>query len=138
MDDAKKRRAVVLAQKYLLNPPVKLAVRSGLIPGYAELETIGRKSGSARRTVVGVQREGRSLWVVAEQGHHAGYVRNLLAHPRVRVRLGRRWHPGTAAVVPGDDPKLRLRKFRTPGHARTVEVFGTDLLSVRIDLDATE
>lgn len=138
MDDAKKRRAVLLAQKYLLNPPVTLAVRSGLIPGYAELETIGRKSGAARRTVVGVQREGRSLWVVAEQGHHAGYVRNLLAHPRVRVRLGRRWNTGTATVVPDDDPRQRLRGFRMPGHARSVELFGTDLLSVRIDLDATE
>lgn len=136
MDDAGKRHTVRLLQKYLLNPPVKLAVYSGLVPGYAMLETVGRKSGLRRRTVVGAHREGTTLWVVAEQGHHAGYVRNLHANPRVRVRLGRKWHGATATVVESDDPVARLKQFRMPGHARSVQTFGTDLLSIRLELDA--
>ncbi|MGH3449870.1 MAG: nitroreductase/quinone reductase family protein [Haloechinothrix sp.] len=122
-------------QKYLLNPPVKLAVRSGLVPGYAIIETVGRKSGRARRTVVGVNRENSALWIVAEQGRGAGYVRNLEANPRIRVRLTHGWESGVARIVESDDPIARLRAFRMPGHAGLVRAFGTDLLSIRIDLD---
>ncbi|MGH3519659.1 MAG: nitroreductase/quinone reductase family protein [Haloechinothrix sp.] len=136
MDSSRKRHVVRVLQKYLLNPPVKLAVYSGLVPGYAILETTGRKSRLARRTVVGVHREGDSLWVVAEQGHHAGYVRNLQANPRVRVRIGGGWRDARATVVESDDPIARLRQFRLPGHARSGRAFGTDLLSVRLDVGA--
>ncbi len=49
-----KRRIVHLLQKYLFNPPVKLFFAVGLVrPGYALLETVGRKTGKARRTPVG-------------------------------------------------------------------------------------
>jgi len=56
-----KRRVVHFLQKYLFNPPVKLFIRDGVVrPGYALLETIGRKSGKPRRTPVGDGRvEGR-------------------------------------------------------------------------------
>jgi hypothetical protein len=41
-------------QKYRLNPPIKLALAVGLpLPGYALLETRGRKTGKPRRTPVG-------------------------------------------------------------------------------------
>jgi hypothetical protein len=49
----RKRRRVRLLQRYLLNPPVLLAVRLGLVPGYVRLETTGRRTGKRRRTVVG-------------------------------------------------------------------------------------
>lgn len=49
-----KHRIVHTFQKYLLNPPIKLALALGLpLPGYALLETIGRKTGKPRRTPVG-------------------------------------------------------------------------------------
>ena len=44
-------------QKYLLNPPIKLALAVGVpLPGYALLETKGRKTGKhgARQWVMGV------------------------------------------------------------------------------------
>jgi hypothetical protein len=42
-----KRRIVHALQKYLLNPPIKLPFALGLaLPGYALLETTGRKTGS--------------------------------------------------------------------------------------------
>jgi hypothetical protein len=43
-----KLRIVHTLQKYLLNPPIKVALAIGLpLPGYALLETTGRKTGFA-------------------------------------------------------------------------------------------
>jgi deazaflavin-dependent oxidoreductase (nitroreductase family) len=128
----RKRARVRLLQRYLLNPPAKAAVWTGLVPGYALVETKGRRSGKRRRNVVGMHVEGDVGWVVAEQGRHAGYVRNLEANGGVRVRTHGRWRPATAHVVGDDDPQARLQSFgRT--HAATVRRFGTDLTTLRFD-----
>jgi deazaflavin-dependent oxidoreductase (nitroreductase family) len=133
-DRARKRRLVRLVQRYALNPPAKAAVRAGLVPGYALVETRGRRSGRRRRTVVGTHVEGTTAWVVAEQGRHAGYVRNLEADPDVRLCIRGRWRPARAQVVPDDDPEARLQTFGRRSHASAVRRFGTDLLTVRFDL----
>jgi deazaflavin-dependent oxidoreductase (nitroreductase family) len=133
-EQAARRRRVRLLQKYLLNPPVKLGVHLGLVPGYALMETVGRRAGKRRRTVVGVYVEDGTAWIVAEQGRHAGYVANLRANPTVRLRLGRRWHIGEARIVPDDDPQHRLDRFDRSIHAAAVRRFGTDLLTVQVDL----
>jgi deazaflavin-dependent oxidoreductase (nitroreductase family) len=78
-------------QKYLLNPPIKLVFALGLVPpGYALLETVGRKTGKPRHTPVGNGRVGNEFWIVAEHGMQAGYVRNILGNPQVRVKLRER------------------------------------------------
>jgi deazaflavin-dependent oxidoreductase (nitroreductase family) len=114
-------------------------------PGYALLETTGRRTGKPRRTPVGDARVGDRFWIVAEHGMKAGYVRNIAQNPRVRVKLrkgfGARWHTGTAHVLPDDDPRERQRWLAgqlTSSLANSVAVrlFGTELLTVRIDLDA--
>jgi hypothetical protein len=51
-----------------------------------------------------------------------------------------RWHTGTAQVLPDDDARERQRwlagrRPSTAANAAAVRVFGTDLLTVRIDLD---
>ena len=125
---------MVLLQKYLLNPPTKAAVYLGLVPGHALIETTGRKTGKRRRTVVGVHVIGDTVWVVAEQGRHAGYVRNVEAHPRVRIRLGRRWRMATGHLLDDDDPVKRVRSFNRERHARLVTAMGTSLLTLRFDL----
>ncbi len=140
-----KRRLVLAFQKYVLNPPVRLAMARGLVPpNYVLLETVGRASGKPRQTPVGSGLIGDTLWIVAEHGHDAGYVRNIQANPRVRVRLrrGRRveWRTGTARLLPDDDTRERQRSFVRghPGRALNafvVRTVGTDLLTVRIDLD---
>ena len=131
---ARRRRRVVRLQKYVLNPPMKFAVGLGLVPGHALVETTGRKTGKPRRTVVGVHEDGEHLWVVAEQGRHAAYVRNIEANPAVRLRLRRRWRRATAYIVDGDDPVARLAMFGRDGHARAVQSMGTSLLTLRFDL----
>ena len=141
-----KRRIVHAVQKYFLNPPIKLLFALGVAPpGYALLETIGRKSGKPRRTPVGNGRVGNEFWIVAEHGSKAGYVRNIESNPRVRLKLRdglrTKWYGGTAYLLPDDDPRERQRWLATkmPGSARNaaaVRLFGTQLLPVRIDLDS--
>ena len=141
-----KHRIVNALQKYLLNPPIKLLFAMGVAPpGYALLETTGRKTGKPRRTPVGDARVGNQFWIVAEHGMKAGYVRNIASNPHVRLKLRKgilaRWRTGTAQVLPDDDPRKRQRWLagQLPSSARNaaaVRLFGTELLTVRIDLDA--
>lgn len=137
----RKRRLATGAAKYAVNPLVRGLFRLGLpAPGTAILETIGRKSGEPRRNPVTNGLDGGVFWIVAEHGQRANYVRNIEANPRVRVRVGRRWHSGSARAVPDDDPRERLR-FISSRHAiarlntATVRLMQTDLLTIRIDLD---
>src|SRR5438445_9475854 len=77
-----KHRIVHLLQKYFLNPPIKFLLAIGIAPpGYALLETTGRKTGKPRRTPVGDGRIGKQFWIVAEHGTKAGYVRNIASNP---------------------------------------------------------
>ena len=140
-----KHQIVHALQKYVLNPPIKLLFAMGIVPpGYALLETTGRTTGKARRTPVGDARVGNQFWIVAEHGMKAGYVRNIAHNPRVRLKLREglraRWHSGTAQVLSDDDPRARQRWLggqlpSTVANAAAVRLFGTELLTVRIDLD---
>ena len=114
------------------------------LPGYALLETTGRKTGKPRRTPVGDGRIGNQFWLVAEHGMKAAYVRNIQLdlHVRLKLRDGlrTRWHTGTAHLLPDDDPHERQHWLAhqlpsSAGNARAVRLFGTQLLSIRIDLD---
>lgn len=132
----RKLRLVRLLQNRLVNPLVRTLLHTTGLPGYALLETTGRRSGAARRTPVGdgLAADGRTFWLIAEHGRRSGYVLNARADPRVRVRRGRRWRTGTAHVLPADDP-IACQASMPKANARAVRLFGTELLTVRIDLD---
>jgi len=122
-----KRRVVHAVQRHMVNPigrqlPVTM------------LETIGRKSGQPRHTAVGGRVIDNAFWLVSEHGEHADFVRNIKANPAVRVRIDGQWRTGTAHLLPDDDPVARLRQLPQLNSA-VVRVMGTDLLSVRVDLD---
>jgi len=140
-----KHRIIHLLQKYLLNPPVKFLFAIGMAPpGRALLETTGHKTGKTRRVPVGIGLVGRQFWIIAEHGRKAAYVRNIMDNPRVRVKLRdglrARWHTGTAHLLSDDDPRERQRWLKTQlpssaSNAAAVRFFGTQLLTVRIDLE---
>jgi deazaflavin-dependent oxidoreductase (nitroreductase family) len=131
-----KRRLTTALQARVLNPAIRRAIERGIAPpGYAILETTGRRSGVARRTPVGDGLDGDTFWIVAEHGRRASYVRNIEADPRVRVLVRRRWRAGTAHPLPDDDPRERQRRIGRRMNAAVVRAMGTDLLTVRIDLD---
>jgi deazaflavin-dependent oxidoreductase (nitroreductase family) len=136
-----KYRLVTSFQGRVLNPVVRpLLERGWRVPGYVLLETTGRRSGLPRRTPVGATLAGETLWFVSEHGRRSAYVRNIEADPRVRVRVRGSWRTGTAQLLPDDDPRARQREL---GHrslsarinAVAVRTVGTDLLTVRVDLD---
>ena len=66
---------------------------------YLYLTTIGRRSGLARRIEIWFTRHAGRYYLVAEHGLKAHWVRNLLAEPAVRARVGRRSFRARARVV---------------------------------------
>ena len=104
------------------------------LPFQTVIETTGRTSGLPRQTPVGGRRVGNVFWLVSEFGELSQYVRNIKADPRVRVRVGGRWHTGTAHLLPDDDAVARLRGLPR-FNSTAVRALGTNLLTVRVDLD---
>jgi deazaflavin-dependent oxidoreductase (nitroreductase family) len=117
----------------MANPIVKLF--AGRVPWWVLLETRGRKSGEPRRTPVTNGVRGNTLWIVAEHGHGANYVRNIKADPHVRVRVDGRWRRGDAHILEDDDALARQATLGRRFNSVLVRLAGTDLLTVRIDLD---
>lgn len=130
--NAVKRRLATAFSRNLWDPIVKLV--AGRISSVALLETIGRKTGEPRQTPVGNGLKGDTFWIIAEHGHQAGFVRNILANPRVRVLVDGRWRSGTAHVLPDDDPRARQRELPA-FNAAVVRLAATEMLTLRIDLD---
>jgi RNA polymerase sigma-70 factor (ECF subfamily) len=139
-------RLARFAERSLVNPPMRLGLALGLAPrAFALLETTGRRTGEPRRTPVGSGLLGETFWLVSEHGRSAGYVRNIEANPRVRVKIGRSWRSGTAHILPGDDPDARLemvvaalgpmRRLDAAIFRFFVRLLGTQPVTVRIDLD---
>lgn len=122
-----KQRLVHGAQRLVVNPV-------GRKMPVTMLETIGRKSGQPRRTAVGGRVVDNQFWMVSEHGERSDYVRNIKANPAVRVRVRGRWRTGTAHLLPDDDAKARLRSLPALNSA-VVRAVGSDLLTIRVDLD---
>jgi deazaflavin-dependent oxidoreductase (nitroreductase family) len=133
---AAKRRVVRPLTNRLVNPLVRPLVERGVLdPGWALLETRGRRTGLPRVVPVGNGLRDGVFWVVTEHGYHADYVRNILHDPRVRVKVGGRWHDGRARILADEDPYARLRALRRPVNDALLLAVGTEQLVVRIDLE---
>jgi deazaflavin-dependent oxidoreductase (nitroreductase family) len=124
----RKRRRVGLFHRRIANPITRR------LPTQMLLETTGRVSGQPRRTPVGGRLDGDAFWLVSDHGEASNYVRNIQANNRVRVRIRGRWRTGTGSLLPDDDPHARLATLPR-FNSSMVRALGTDLLTVRIDLD---
>jgi deazaflavin-dependent oxidoreductase (nitroreductase family) len=124
----RKRRRVSLFHRRIANPITRR------LPTQVLLETTGRVSGQLRRTPIGGRRDGAAFWFVSDHGEASNYVQNIKVDNRVRVRIRGRWHTGTASLLPGDDPHARLTRLPR-FNSSLVRALGTDLLTVRIELD---
>ena len=119
--------------RYLLNPAVKGLSKLGLRTALAtELETIGRKTGQARRVPVSAQFDDNGAWVICQHGTHSGWGRNISENPNIRIQQGNQWRTGVATFRPDDDVVARARKFGRLG-AKVVKTLETTPVSVRID-----
>jgi deazaflavin-dependent oxidoreductase (nitroreductase family) len=120
----------------VVNPGVRALIERGLFPrAWVLLETVGRRSGQPRRTPIGNGLRGNEFWIVTEHGWHADYVKNIVANPRVRVKIGREWRSGSAVILEDDDPYARLRWLRRPVNDSMLLAVGTQQLVIRVDLD---
>jgi deazaflavin-dependent oxidoreductase (nitroreductase family) len=132
-------------QSSVVNPLVRLAFRLGFPdPGDALLETTARRTGKPRLTPVCEGLDGETFWLVSERGRDAGWVRDIEASPRVRVRPRSRrpavWRSGVGHILDGDDARERRRalgrdRFWRWFCLRASAALGTDPVTVRIDLD---
>ncbi len=117
----------------LLNPAVKGLSRLGLRTALAtELETVGRKTGQARRVPVSAQFDNTGAWIISQHGTRSGWGRNIVDNPNVLIRQGSKWRTGVAKFRPDDDVVARGRNFGRVG-AKVVKALETTPVSVRID-----
>jgi deazaflavin-dependent oxidoreductase (nitroreductase family) len=131
----RKYRLVTAAER-INNRLTRLALERGVAPrAFALLETTGRRSGLPRRTPVGNGLIGDTFWLVAAHGEQSDYVRNLRKNPTVRVKVGGRWHTGTAQLLLDDDPVARSRTLPYQWDAAIGRLMASCPLSIRIDLD---
>jgi deazaflavin-dependent oxidoreductase (nitroreductase family) len=72
------------------------------------LTITGRKTGLPREIEISFVELDARLYILAEHGHEAQWVRNILAIPQVQVRIGDQQRQGTARVH-----DLRKRPIRT-------------------------
>lgn len=76
---------------------------------YAYLTTTGRVSGEPREIEIWFGLRGSTVYLLSGGGERSDWVRNLLADPRVRVRLGEVTYSGSARVVRDADEQAMAR-----------------------------
>jgi deazaflavin-dependent oxidoreductase (nitroreductase family) len=131
-----KRQLSTFLTVKVVNPIARRLADRGIASGSLSLlETTGRRSGQKRVTPVGNGLRGSEFWIVTEHGWASAYVKNIQADPRVRVKVGRKWLPGTAVILPDDDPYERMRRLGRRANDATVRLVGTEHLVIRVDLD---
>jgi deazaflavin-dependent oxidoreductase (nitroreductase family) len=137
-----RRAAQRYVEKYVFNPGMRAAIKAGYAPRiFALLETTGRRTGLVRHTPVTVAADGDVVWLVSEHGWGCGYVQNISARPRVRLKIGRHWRAGRAVLLPEDDAwRRRAEMDRRNGWMGRFDgvffkVLGSNPLTVRVDLD---
>src|SRR3954471_1297070 len=130
-----KRRVLRPLTNRAVNPLVRPLIERGVLhPAWALLETRGRITGLPRVVPLGNGLRGDTFWIITEHGHHADYVKNIEAEPRVRVKAGGRWRTGSAHIT-DDAPYMVMRRLRRPVNDAALLAVGTEQLVVRVDLD---
>jgi deazaflavin-dependent oxidoreductase (nitroreductase family) len=69
--------------------------------GVAVLTTVGRKTGKKRRRCVRAIRRGDKVFLVSLRGRYGAWYRNLMANPRVELRIRGGRFRGTAREIQG-------------------------------------
>jgi len=109
----------------MLNRVVEPVIRAGvgsprIVPsGFIVLETVGRKTGTLRRSPLAATRLGRFVVVATFRGTRSQWVRNLAAQPRTRYWLGGKAHDSRAFVM-YDGKRFRVPKSLPSGMQKVV------------------
>lgn len=107
---------------------------AGVVPGWAVVETTGRRTGRLHRVPVGGTLRGDTFWFLVGDPSRALYLRNIEANPRVRVRVRGRWRTGTAYPLPDDDVRKRIFSI-SPVNSVYLLLACREQRTVRVELD---
>lgn len=108
-------------------------------PPFCYLTTVGRRSGTPHTIEIWFARSGPTLYLLAGGRHRADWVRNLVATPAVRVRVGESELSGRARLLAaGSDEDARARRlllarYQAPD-SDDLEAWGRTALAVAVDL----
>lgn len=109
-------------------------------PPFCYVTTTGRRTGRPHTIEIWFGRAGTTLYVLSGGRERADWVRNLLADPHVRVRVGDGDEVDAAARVldagteeDGLARRLVLGKYQRPGSSE-LEGWGRSALAVAFDL----
>lgn len=106
----------------------------------AELTTTGRASGLPRTIEIWFAARSGTVYLLAGDGARASWVRNIVAQPRVRIRVGEVHITGRGRVVtdPAEAEFARdalVAKYQ-PGYPEDLFGWRSRALPIAIDLDA--
>ncbi|HLM19823.1 MAG TPA: nitroreductase/quinone reductase family protein [Acidimicrobiia bacterium] len=106
---------------------------------YCYLTTRGRVTGNEHEIEIWYVREGRTLYLLAGAGEQSDWVRNLQAHPAVRVRIDDVTYDARGRVViePDEDRHARdvvFGKYQ-PRNDGELVTWRERALSVAVELD---
>ena len=92
-----------------MTPAEVLAAHAG--DAVCHLQTTGRRSGRPRTIEIWFATDGARLYLLAGDREGAHWVRNLIAEPSVRVRIGGTTLDGTARPTEGTDREPLARRL---------------------------
>jgi deazaflavin-dependent oxidoreductase (nitroreductase family) len=105
-----------------------------------DLETIGRRSGRPRTIEIWFATDGERIYLLSGGRDRAHWVRNLVAQPRVRLRIGDELVSGRARVIEGEPNeavarRLLAAKYQGWTEGRPLSSWAARSLAVEIDPD---
>ncbi len=120
--------------------PTELLERHGA-DNVCHLATIGRTSGRRRVIEIWFATDGRVVYFLAGGGRRAHWVRNILAHDRVQLRIGGTTVGGRGRVVVDSDEDLRARqlvagKYQRWAPGAALSGWAATSLPVAVELDS--
>ena len=128
----RRRRRIAMVFWKIFNPAARRL--AGVAPWWVVLETRGRRSGLPRQVPLAAgPRDGDVTWLICVHGENASFARNIRSDPRIRLKMGRRWRAGRAAIIPMDERVLNRFSTYAQGGPRKL---GIDPRLVRIELES--
>ena len=105
------------------------------------LQTTGRTSGRPRTIEIWFATDGERIYLLAGGRHRAHWVRNLVADPHVRIRIGGRTLEGDARVIEGGERETLARhllatKYQGWAEGRPLSSWAAGALPVEIVVSA--
>jgi len=102
------------------------------------LTTTGRRTGNPHEIEIWFGMNGRSVYILAGGREKSDTVRNIMADPRVTVRLGQQTFAGTGRVLGAGEEdalarRLLLAKYE-PTYSGDLKEWGETALPIAVDL----